>query len=78
MKNIIYLLLLVTTVQLGEKRWCSVFPDRPCYFCPPEPGSQSSYCVWDSKEECEKNKQCDNEKCEENSNWNTPSPPVRK
>ena len=63
------ILLLTVLVSLGNKPWCSVYPKRDCYFCVQNDNSKgSSYCVWDSKEECEKNKSSSDERCEPKEN----------
>ena len=56
--------LLVAIVILGTKPWCSVFPNRSCYFCLPQSNEQSIYCVWNTKEECEMNRQESDEYCQ--------------
>lgn len=68
MNKLIVISLLM--VQLGEKPWCSILPNTPneCHAVEKEDcdGKAATYCIWDSKDECEKNRIYSNERCEPN------------
>ena len=68
MRHII--LATFATVQLGTKPWCYQLPNTPnnCHAQDSKDcdGAPATYCIYDTKQQCEANKLYSDEKCIQN------------